>query len=103
MVGFSAFLSNGTVLFLGESGGIGLPEIRISDGSFPVFSRQGEPQFIGGLLAPVTNVNADNFPCVPVDGKPNPLFFIMLSDERPQFVTFDSQAAGFFFTTTSSS
>jgi hypothetical protein len=96
VVGFAAFLSNGAVPFLWKSGRIRLPKISISDGAFPVLGRQRQPQFPGGLLASVSNVDADNFPRVRVHGKPNPLLFSLFADKRPQLVAFDGQAAGFF-------
>jgi len=47
---------------------------------------------LGGVGASVAKMHPDDFPCVPVKRKPNPLFVIAFYDKRPHLVALEGKA-----------
>ena len=70
---------------------IRFPKVGIARGPLPIDIGQRIPECLGTFGATITDMNADNFSGVTVNGEPNPLFLLFISDERPHFVALDSQ------------
>ena len=73
MIGFTAVLAYRPMAVRRKNGLIGLPEIGITSGVFPIRLGQGIPERRRPLGAAVAHMDADDFPGLPIQGEPNPL------------------------------
>ena len=95
--GLPALLAHRTMPLRRQDTGIGIPEIRVTDGTLAIDRRQRLPQLARGGFVACADCHPNDFSCVAVNGQPDPLFIAFVPSKRPQFVTFNRQPAFFFW------
>ncbi len=87
MRGFPRLFADWSMLFGGNDGLIGLPEIRIAR-STPIGVRNGAPELATRGLTPITNHKRHDLAGFSTQGEPNPDLIDLLADKGPELVEF---------------
>jgi len=96
VIGLPAGFSHRAMPFRRQHDNIRLPKITVTHRTLAIHWRQRSPEVAGRCRIPCSNRHPNDFPRVAVDGQPHPLLVPFIADERPPFITFDSQPTLFF-------
>ena len=97
IISFSAALADSAMPFRRKNFFVCRPEIGITYRTLTIDTRQRFPQFRCSSAITVSYICTDNFLCINIFCKPNPVFIFFFANKRPHFVTFYRKFSFFFF------